>query len=129
MKELEEAKEIKKDEICVRNFLKLHFKNVLYSRYDNVTIYEDQDLEVPTDGPFCGNDIPKAYTSSGRYAAVNFISDPGKQHQGFELSYKCKEPKICKDQQKRKFCKKQKKIGNCKKEKVAKKCQKTCDKC
>ena len=84
---------------------------------------------MPTDGPLCGNDIPKTYTSSGRYAAVNFISDPGKQHQGFKMSYKCKKPMNCKDKGKRNFCKKQKKMGNCKKEKVAKKCQKTCNKC
>jgi len=95
--------------------------------FDNVTIYDGPDSGAPTFGTFCGTDIPSTYTSSGRYAAVVFISDISEKRQGFEMSYTCKKP--CKDKKKTSKCEKLEKKGKCTKKKVWKKCKKTCGKC
>ena len=62
----------------------------IHSRWDNVTISEDPVNGVVSDGPFCGNEIPPTYTSSGDYAAVIFSSDGLVSGSGFEISYTCK---------------------------------------
>jgi hypothetical protein len=99
-----------------------------FSRFDNVTIYEEPETGIPSKGPFCGNKKPKAYTTSGNYAAVEFISDMSINEAGFKVSYTCNKSN-CKDKKKTKKCEKLKKKGKCKKKGVAKKCKKTCEKC
>ena len=98
-----------------------------FSRFDNVTIYEAPESGTPSKGPLCGNKKQKAYTSSGNYAAVEFISDLSVNEAGFKVSYTCNSN--CKDKKPTKKCEKYKKKGKCKKNKVAKKCKKTCGKC
>ena len=101
--------------------------NCYVYRFDNVTIYNGKNSGAPSLGTFCGNVIPDTYTSSGRWAAIEFISDAGNQNQGFEMSYSCKKP--CEDKRSAEFCNDKKENGKCNKKKIWKKCKKTCGKC
>ena len=59
-----------------------------FFRWDNVTIYESLTGAAAA-GPYCGNTIPPSYTSSGNWAAIEFISDNYVTKSGFEISYSC----------------------------------------